>query len=431
MKVVAFLPVKGTSERIENKNTRLLDGKPLFLHTLEKLVDCDFIDEVYLDSESEAIFELASEVACRKLRRDPALASNRTDGHELFFNEVRQVEADIYIQILATSPFIEAATIRAGVEALRGPGGHDSAVLVRKDKLYQWTGGEPAYGRGRIPNSVDLPDTVIETMGLYMVTRDAALRLMQRFGEHPFLLEAKPIESVDVNFPDDFDLANFIAAGKREKEGQLLKNIRGYLTSSILSDILDGHGVSGVVQNLRCSIPGAKILGRAKTLKLRRLEEGEDYRGIYTALDSYRTIIPNDIIVVENQAPEYAYFGELNANLAIRSGAAGVIVGGMTRDTKEVRDLGLPVFALGSSCKDVRKRATIESVNRRIDLLGVGVAPGDLVFADGDGVVVIPRRIETQVLGAALRVLEKEKNILVNITVGADPAELVRRFGEF
>ncbi len=56
MKIVAFLPVKGTSSRIENKNIKLLDGKPLFLHTLEKLSSCSFIDEVYLDSESEKNF---------------------------------------------------------------------------------------------------------------------------------------------------------------------------------------------------------------------------------------------------------------------------------------------------------------------------------------------------------------------------------------
>ena len=56
MKIVAFLPVTGTSSRIENKNIKLLDGKPLFLHTLEKLSSCSFIDEVYLDSESEKNF---------------------------------------------------------------------------------------------------------------------------------------------------------------------------------------------------------------------------------------------------------------------------------------------------------------------------------------------------------------------------------------
>lgn len=65
MKVVAFVPAKGSSSRIESKNVKLLDGKPLFLHTLEKLVQCDFIDEVYLDTESDEIIALASEVPCK------------------------------------------------------------------------------------------------------------------------------------------------------------------------------------------------------------------------------------------------------------------------------------------------------------------------------------------------------------------------------
>ena len=59
MKIVAFLPVKGSSERIKNKNTTLMNGKPLFLHTLEKLVRCSFIDEVFLDTEKDEIYEIA------------------------------------------------------------------------------------------------------------------------------------------------------------------------------------------------------------------------------------------------------------------------------------------------------------------------------------------------------------------------------------
>lgn len=431
MKIVAFLPVKGSSERIENKNIKLLDGKPLFLHTLEKLVACDFIDEVYLDSESDKIFDLASEIECKFLRRDKKLASNKTDGHELFYNEIKNIDADIYMQILATSPFIEPETILKGIETLKNSDEYDSAVLVKKDKLYEWKGNEPAYGRGRIPNSIDLPETIIETMGLYIVKKDVARKNKKRFGERTLFLEAKPIEAIDVNFPADFELANFIAAGKREKERQLLKNLRNYLTSSMLSDILDDFNVSGVIQGLKPNIYGSKILGRAKTLKLRKLKKGEDYTGIYKALESYKTIIPNDIIIVQNEVPQFAYFGELNANLAIRSGATGVIVGGMTRDTREVLDIGLPVFSMGSTCRDVRKRATLESMNKRINLNGVDISPSDLIFADNDGVVVIPRKIENAVLERAFDILNKEKNILLNITLGIESKELLDKFGEF
>ena len=67
MKVVAFLPAKGSSSRIESKNMKLLDGKPLFLHTLEKLVNSKLFDDVYLDTESEDVIEAASEINCKIL----------------------------------------------------------------------------------------------------------------------------------------------------------------------------------------------------------------------------------------------------------------------------------------------------------------------------------------------------------------------------
>lgn len=379
MKVVAFLPAKGTSSRIENKNIKLLDGKPLFLHTLEKLNLCDFIDEVYLDSESEEIFSLAENENCYFLKRDPLLATNKTDGNSLFYNEARQVEADIYIQILGTSPFIKKETIKKGIEILKTQNEYDSVVLVKKEKLYTWNEQTANYNLEHIPNSVDLPDTIIETMGLYITRKNVALKMKKRIGKNPYLLEASTIEAVDVNYPDEFELANFIAAGMREKERQLFKNLAYKLTSSMLSDIMDDLGCDTTITTLSLNLRNKKLLGRAKTLKIRELNENEDFRGIYDALDSYKTIVPNDIIIVENECSDFAYFGEMNANLAIRSGAIGAIIGGKTRDTKEVADLDFPVFSTGAKCKDVRKRATLESINKKINLYGVEVYPNDFI----------------------------------------------------
>lgn len=357
MKIVAFLPAKGTSSRIENKNIKLLDGKPLFLHTLEKLVSFDFINEVYLDSESEEIFDLAQNVDCKFLKRDISLATNKTDGNSLFYNEARQVEADIYIQILGTSPFIKKETIKKGIEILKTQNEYDSVVLVKKEKLYTWNEQTANYNLEHIPNSVDLPDTIIETMGLYITRKNVALKMKKRIGKNPYLLEASTIEAVDVNYPDEFELANFIAAGMREKERQLFKNLAYKLTSSMLSDIMDDLECDNTITSLSLNLRNKKLLGRAKTLKIRELNENEDFRGIYDALDSYKTIVPNDIIIVENGCSDFAYFGEMNANLAIRSGAIGAIIGGKTRDTKEVADLDFPVFSTGAKCKDVRKKS--------------------------------------------------------------------------
>jgi len=405
MKVVAFLPAKGSSNRIENKNIKLLDGKPLFLRTLEKLVNCDFIDEVYLDSESDVVFDLAEPVECKFLKRDPKLANNSTDGHRLFYNEVSKVDADIYIQILCTSPFIKPETIKKGIEILKNSNEYDSVVLIKKDKQYLWSSNQPLYNRHHIPNSIDLPDTIIETMGLYIVKKEIAHKKQMRYGENVYLLEADPIEAIDVNYPKDFEFAEYIAAGIRQEETKLFKNLAYVLNSAMLSDILDDMNINGVINGLQLNIKSKKILGRAKTLKIRNLKEGEDYRGIYDALNSYSTIGINDIIAVENECSDYAYFGELNANLAIRSGAIGAIISGKTRDYKNVKDLDFPVFAYGQKCKDVRKRATLESINKKIVIDGIEILPGDLVFGDIDGIVVIPRKYEKEIIEKAINTI--------------------------
>jgi CMP-N-acetylneuraminic acid synthetase/regulator of RNase E activity RraA len=430
MKVVAFLPAKGTSSRVESKNLKLLDGKPLFLHTLEKLMECDFIDEVYLDTESDDVIDLASEINCKVLKRDSNLASNTTDGNKLFLNEVKHVEADIYIQILGTSPFIEKETIQKGVKAIQNKE-FDSSVLIRKERLYTWNEKGPNYNIEDIPNSFDLGDTIIETMGLYIVKREAVLSTRRRIGDKPYLLEATPLEAIDVNWPEDFDLANLIAAGKREKERKLLENIKSHLTSAMLSDIMDDFGLNGVLQGFKLNLPEKKILGKAKTLKLRALKDGEDFKGIYNALYSYNTIIPNDVVIVENEISEFAYFGELNANLAIRSGASAAIIGGVTRDTAEVEKLGFPVFSKGSNCKDVRKRATMESFNKTIEMEGIKVSPNDLIFGDNDGIIIIPKKYEEKILQRVFEVIKTESNVLVDIANGVDVDQLTKDHGFF
>lgn len=431
MKTVAFLPAKGSSNRIENKNIKLLDGKPLFLHSLEKLLSCDFIDEVFLDTESESLSSFASHIDFSLLKRDPALASNSTDGHLLFHNEAKHAKADIYIQLLCTSPFISVDTIRRGVDILKKDDQYDSVILVRKDKLYLWGNSKPLYSQEKIPNSIDLPDTVIETMGLYIARSDVALNKRKRYGDRVYLLEATPLEAIDVNYPDDFILANYVAAGMREKERHLFKNLASKITSSMLSDIIDDLGLQTSILGLSLNLKQKKVLGRAKTLKLRALGGGEDYKGIYHALKSYETIVPNDIIVVENQCNELAYFGELNANLAIRSGAIAAIIGGNTRDSSEVASLDFPVFSTGTVCKDVKNRATVDSINKTIEVFGVKVSPNDLIFGDSDGIIVIPKKFETDIINRIKETISKERTILYDILSGKDIHDILSDNGEF
>lgn len=213
MKIVGFLPAKGSSTRVENKNTLTLFNKPLFKVNLEKLVKCKAIDEAYLDTECNEIISLADGSGAKILKRDANLATNKTDGNQLLLNEASQVDADIYVMLLGTSPFIKIETIEEGINILKENKEYDSVVAVRKEKFYLWKDGKTVYNINNIPNSFNLEDTIIETMGLYIIRKETLFRTKRRIGDNPYLLNVSPIEALDINYPEDYELAKFVAKG--------------------------------------------------------------------------------------------------------------------------------------------------------------------------------------------------------------------------
>ena len=95
--------------------------------------------------------------------------------------------ADLYLQTLCTAPFVNAATVQRAIETLQKSPEHDSLVAITRAKQYTWSNGEPDYGRGRIPNSVDLPAVTIEAMSL--LTPEVLSRIESIVGTKPILPE--------------------------------------------------------------------------------------------------------------------------------------------------------------------------------------------------------------------------------------------------
>jgi regulator of RNase E activity RraA/CMP-N-acetylneuraminic acid synthetase len=431
MRTVAFVPAKGESSRIRNKNTVILDGEHLFKRKLKQLLECKEIDEVYLDTESQDIIDLASDLPVKVLKRDPKLASNKTDGHELFANEAKQVKADVYIQCLCTSPFITADTISRALKALAKNKKADSLVAVQRRKQYTWIKGRPAYGEGRIPNSVDLDETVIESMGLYIVRRaKSAPAPKRRFGDKVVLFELTDEEAVDVNWPDDLAHAERICAGYRAVHNARLDAIRPHLCSSLLADICKDRGIKILLPPGFKRISGRSILGVAKTLELRKLKKGEDFKGIYSALGTYDFVRPGDVIVVKNDT-QTAYFGDLNANIAVRSGAVGAIVDSFTRDSVEVNGLEFSVFAKGIYCDDIKFEGTVGAMNKPIKIGDVTINNGDYIYADDDGVLAIPKALWPELRDEAMATLKKEFDIRYAIIMGKDVRDVLNLHGAF
>lgn len=428
-RIVAFVPAKGSSDRIQNKNLAVLDGEYLFKRKLRQLLECKLISEVVLDTDSDQIAALAADLPVRRLQRPAALASNATDGHELFAWECAQISADIHVQTLCTAPFVDSDTLQRAMQSFLDSNDHDSLVAVTSTKQYLWHEGEPVYGRGHIPNSVDLPASIIEAMSLYAV-RNSVLSSRKRFGSKPLMFNLNPTEAIDVNWPEDLVLAETIAAGMRAQDNLKYGALAPYLTSALLSDITREIGLADCA--LSREIAGQqRFFGRAKTMLLDQCQPDEPWQGIYNALDSYQFVRPGDVIVVENRVKNRAYFGNLNAQLAMRAGAIGAVIDGVTRDSDDVGKLGFPVFARGHYCVDIKFEGTMRSMNLPISIGNTQVCNGDYVFADRDGVVIVPSKKWPIVRDFALKAIEKEFKVGMAVALGVHPKAIYSELGEF
>ncbi|MDE2404720.1 MAG: hypothetical protein KGM17_08630 [Sphingomonadales bacterium] len=436
-RVAAFVPAKGTSERIANKNLQVLDGDHMFRRKLRQLLACPLIDTVHLDTESDMIAALAADLPVTRLHRPAELASNACDGHALFAWEcAAAAPADLYVQVLCTAPFVTADTVARAIQAMIDNPEADSLVGVASTRQYCWQDGAPAYGHGRIPNSVELPATVVEAMSLYIVRRrDGEAPPTRRFGTSPILFELDPTEQVDINNPADLAMAEALCAGIRAHEVTRLRALQPYLSSPVLADIAKDMGLRAVLPSAIGATSPGKLLGRARTLQIvaiRPEERGGDrWRGIYDALDSYRFVRPGCVIMVANEAPGFAYFGDLNATLAIRAGAVGAVIDGVTRDSRDVGLLGLPVYARRSYCADIKYEGTLGSMNTPIRIGDVTVRHDDMVFGDENGVVVVPDALWPEVEQAAWDVLTNEARIRIMAARGRPVEQILADCGAF
>lgn len=437
LKVAAFVPAKGHSERVDNKNTRVLDGEYLFKRKLRQLLACESIDEVWLDTESDKLVQLSNDLPIKVLKRDPLLATNATDGHQLFANQASQTSADIVVQALCTSPFLGSQLIDDAINALKNSSTHDSVVAVENRKAYSWSNGIPDYGDSKIPNSVDLPDLILESMSLYAVRRQGSEKLTKRFGKNPILYPLGPIEAIDVNTLEDLRLAEQVCAGRRAQRIGHLNAIKPFLSSALLSDITKELGLHAMLsERIKLQTRGSAI-GYGKTLKLKALPHDKKHpskkhwKGIFNALDSYEFIRPGDIILVSTDVPNKAYFGDLNATIALRNGAHAAVIDGVTRDTQRVSDMGMPVFAHSSYGDDIRFEGDVESMNMPITIGGIEARNNDIVFGDNDGVIVVQAEIWPEIEHRALEVIKKENQIKLQAALGEDPRAILNQFGDF
>ena len=211
MKTVAFVPIRLNSQRVVGKNLRPLGGRPMMTYLLESLAAAKNIDQVYVYCSSREVEQYLPK-GVKLLLRDERLDSNTTLGAEIYDAFVSQVEADIYILAHATSPFIRTSTIEQAVAKVAS-GEHDSAFSAERIQTFTWWQGKPLnYSLKNIPRTQELEPIYVETSAFFVFEREVWTEQHRRIGDKPYVAVTDRIESIDIDNPDDFTLAEAIVA---------------------------------------------------------------------------------------------------------------------------------------------------------------------------------------------------------------------------
>jgi regulator of RNase E activity RraA len=200
------------------------------------------------------------------------------------------------------------------------------------------------------------------------------------------------------------------------------------LDTCAVSDALDLLGLRGATYGARPLWPCPRIVGRAVTVKIKPagLEKPKQHLGT-APIDAAK---PGDVIVIDSggRLDASAWGGLLSLGAKLK-GISGVVIDGACRDVDESRELAFPVFARGALPMTARGRVVQDSFNQEIEFAGVQVHPGDLVIADGSGVVFVPQAKEQEVIQEAEAVAQREARMAAGIRQGLSIVEVLEKLG--
>ena len=206
--------------------------------------------------------------------------------------------------------------------------------------------------------------------------------------------------------------------------------IRSELYTSVVGDVLDQLGCyhQFLPAEIRPLAGTSSVVGRAMPVLMADVygRQDEPFGKLTEALDQLR---PDEVYLAGGGSMRCAYWGEILTQAARVRGAAGAVVDGYHRDTVGVVSQQWPVFSRGSFGQDSSVRTKVIAYRCPIEIGGVAVEPGDLVFGDIDGVVVVPRRVEAEIIDAALAKARGERVVLTAIRDGMSSTEAFAKYG--
>ena len=213
--------------------------------------------------------------------------------------------------------------------------------------------------------------------------------------------------------------------------GITLPQIREHLYSAVVCDALDKLGLKNQSPRvpIRPLTTTGVLVGRCKTTLWAEMahEDPHPYELELKAVDTCR---PDDILIAAVAGSmRSGLWGELLSTAARRSGCVGAIIDGAVRDVVKMTAMNFPVFARGTSPYDSRDRNRVIDIDVPVEIDGVIFSPGDLVIADADGIVVVPKAMEAEAIQSAWDKVHAENTVRDAIAHGMTATDAFKKYG--
>lgn len=212
--------MKANSQRVRGKNFRMLHGKPLFRWILDSLLAVEEIDEVVINTDARHILAQNGLIEGGRVRirdRKPELCGDTVSMNLILADDIAAVPAATYAMTHTTNPMLSSDTIRTALvqyaEAVR-TGVADSLFTVNKfqTRFYRADGSAVNHDPDNLIQTQDLEPWYEENSNLYLFSGASFAATRARIGKRPMMFETPQLESVDIDTPTDWDVADSIAA---------------------------------------------------------------------------------------------------------------------------------------------------------------------------------------------------------------------------
>jgi CMP-N-acetylneuraminic acid synthetase len=221
-KIVALVPMRHHSQRVPQKNFRILAGKPLYHHILTTLQACTEIDEIAVDTDSPDIISgIKKEFPqVRIIERPEHLRDDTIPMNEILLYDVSQIPADLYLQTHSTNPLVRTTTFSKAIQTLsENFPGYDSLFGVTRVQVRLWDRfARPInHNPAILLQTQDLPPVFEENSCCYLFTGQNLENHRNRLGDRPYLFEIDRSEAWDIDEEIDFQIVNLLLKERNRK----------------------------------------------------------------------------------------------------------------------------------------------------------------------------------------------------------------------